>query len=592
MRLCNPCGTSYADPDPQALLSPTERLEGSQMPRLPRPNSAAMTDGPARAPARSMLKSIGFSDDDLRRPVVAVAHEWIETMPCNFNHRELAKHVKDGVRAAGGMPIEINTISVSDGVTMGTEGMRASLVSREVIADSIELAARGHNVDALVVLVGCDKTIPAGAMVLARLNLPGLALYTGSIAPGVHNGRDVTIQDVFEGVGAHAAGRIDEAELLALENAACPGAGACGGQFTANTMATALEFLGISPAGSNAVPATENEKPNAAFAAGELVVDLLRRNVRPRDVITRASVENAITSLAATGGSTNAVLHLMAIAHEAGVPMELEDFDRISARTPIITDLKPTGRYVASDVFKAGGLAVIASELVSRDLLNGDVRNVDGRTVVEIAAKAERTEGGKDVITSIDTPIKTSGGIAILRGNLAPDGCVAKVSGQKEMPFCGPARVFDGESACYAALEAGKIEPGDFVVIRYEGPVGGPGMREMLQVTGALQGAGLGDSVALMTDGRFSGASHGRMVGHVAPEAAHGGAIAIVRDGDRITVDPGLRRLDVDISDEEISRRLAAWEPPPPRYRGGVMAKYAMLVSSASAGAVTSEFMP
>lgn len=562
------------------------------MPPLPRPNSAAMIDGPARAPARSYLKSIGFSDDDLRRPVIGVAHQWIETMPCNFNHREMAKCVKDGVRAAGGMPIEINTISVSDGVAMGTEGMRASLVSREVIADSIELAARGHNVDALVVLVGCDKTIPAGAMVLARLNLPGLALYTGSIAPGVHDGRDITIQDVFEGVGAHAAGRIDAAELLALEKAACPGAGACGGQFTANTMATALEFLGISPAGSNAVPATVDEKPKVAFAAGELVVDLLRRNVRPRDVITRASVENAITSVAATGGSTNAVLHLMAIAHEAGVPLELEDFDRLSARTPIITDLKPTGRFVASDVYQAGGLAVVASELASRDLLNGDARNVDGRTVTEVAAAAVRSDGSEDVITAIDKPVKASGGIAILRGNLAPDGCVAKVSGQEETPFSGPARVFDGESACYAALEAGDIEPGDFVVIRYEGPVGGPGMREMLQVTGALQGAGLGDSVALMTDGRFSGASHGRMVGHVAPEAAHGGSIAIVRNGDRITLDPAHRSLDIDISDEEISERLVAWEPPPPRYPGGVMAKYAALVSSASGGAVTAEFTP
>lgn len=562
------------------------------MPPLPRPNSAAMTHGPARAPARSMLKAIGFTDEDLRRPIIGVAHQWIETMPCNFNHREMAKHVKAGVRAAGGTPVEINTISVSDGVAMGTEGMRASLVSREVIADSIELAARGHCVDALVVLVGCDKTIPAGAMVLARLNLPGLAFYTGSIAPGVHRGRDVTIQDVFEGVGTHAAGRIDDAELLAIEDAACPGAGACGGQFTANTMATALEFLGISPAGANAVPATNDAKAQAAVAAGELAVDLLRRDMRPRDVITRASMENAIASLAATGGSTNAVLHLMAIAHEAGVDLELEDFDRIAERTPIITDLKPTGRFVASDVYAAGGLAVIAAELASRDLLHADARNVDGRTVAEIAAAAERSDAAGDVITSIDTPVKASGGIAILRGNLAPDGCVAKVSGQEQTPFSGPARVFDGEAACYAALEAGEIAPGDFVVIRYEGPVGGPGMREMLQVTGALQGAGLGGSVALMTDGRFSGASHGRMVGHVAPEAAHGGPIAIVRDGERITLDPVGRRLDVALSDEEIAERLAAWSPPPARYPGGVMAKYAAQVSSASVGAVTSVFTP
>jgi len=562
------------------------------MSTLPRPNSAAMTDGAARAPARSMLKSIGFTDDDLRRPVIGVAHQWIETMPCNFNHREMAHHVKAGVRASGGMPVEINTISVSDGVAMGTEGMRASLVSREVITDSIELAARGHSLDGLVVLVGCDKTIPAGAMVLARLNIPGLALYTGSIAPGVHKGRDVTIQDVFEGVGAHAAGRIDDAELLALENAACPGAGACGGQFTANTMATALEFLGISPAGSNAVPATAGEKHHVAFAAGELAMDLLRRDLRPRDVITRASIENAIVSLAATGGSTNAVLHLLAIAHEAGVHLELEDFDRLSSRTPIITDLKPTGRYVASDIYMSGGLGVIAKELVSHNLIHGDVRNVDGRSVAEIAAATERPTDGRDVIRSVDDPVKASGGIAILRGNLAPEGCVAKVSGQEATVFRGPARVFDGESDCYRALEAGEINPGDFVVIRYEGPAGGPGMREMLQVTGALQGAGLGQSVALMTDGRFSGASHGRMVGHVAPEAGQGGPIAIVREGEHITLDPVRRSLDVDLTSDEISARLAAWKPLPPRYPGGVMAKYAALVASASKGAVTSEFTP
>ena len=551
-----------------------------------------MTDGAARAPARSMLKSIGFTDDDLRRPVIGVAHQWIETMPCNFNHREMAHHVKAGVRASGGMPVEINTISVSDGVAMGTEGMRASLVSREVITDSIELAARGHSLDGLVVLVGCDKTIPAGAMVLARLNIPGLALYTGSIAPGVHKGRDVTIQDVFEGVGAHAAGRIDDAELLALENAACPGAGACGGQFTANTMATALEFLGISPAGSNAVPATAGEKHHVAFAAGELAMDLLRSDLRPRDVITRASIENAIVSLAATGGSTNAVLHLLAIAHEAGVHLELEDFDRLSSRTPIITDLKPTGRYVASDIYRSGGLGVIAKELVSHNLIHGDVRNVDGRSVAEIAAATERPTDGRDVIRSVDDPVKASGGIAILRGNLAPEGCVAKVSGQEATVFRGPARVFDGESDCYRALEAGEINPGDFVVIRYEGPAGGPGMREMLQVTGALQGAGLGQAVALMTDGRFSGASHGRMVGHVAPEAGQGGPIAIVREGEHITLDPVRRRLDVDLTSDEISSRLAAWKPLPPRYPGGVMAKYAALVASASKGAVTSEFTP
>ena len=550
-------------------------------------NSAAMTDGPSRAPARSYLKSIGFNDKDLARPIVGVAHEWIETMPCNFNHRRLAERVKEGVRAAGGTPMEVNTISVSDGVSMGTDGMRASLIRREIVADSIEIASVGHSFDALVVIVGCDKTIPAGAMVLARLNIPGLVLYSGSIAPGRFRERDVTIQDVFEGVGAHAAGKMSAADLMELENVACPGAGACGGQFTANTMATALEFLGISPPGANTVPATDSGKNDTAFEAGRLVMSLLDQGACPRDFITRESIENAITAVLATGGSTNGVLHLMAIASEAGVPLELEDFDRISARVPILADLKPWGTYVATDVFKAGGLSVIARELLKGGHLHGDVRYVDGQTLSDVAAAAAETQGQR-VIASIDNPIKETGGLLILRGNLATDGCVIKVSGQKREVFSGPARVFDGEEACFEAVIAQDIEPGSFVVIRNEGPAGGPGMREMLAVTGALQGSGLGDSVALMTDGRFSGASHGFMIGHVAPEAFHGGPIAALRDGDIITFDVTKRRLDVNLSDDEIAGRLADWQQPSPRFSRGAMAKYAKLVSSASEGAVTS----
>ena len=454
-------------------------------------NSAAMTDGPARAPARSQLKSIGFSDEDLARPIVGVAHEWIETMPCNFNHRRMAQRVKEGVRAAGGTPMEINTISVSDGVSMGTEGMRASLVSREVITDSIEVAAIGHSFDALVVIVGCDKTIPAGAMALARLNIPGLALYSGSIAPGKFRGQDITIQEVFEGVGAHAAGKLTADELMEIENAACPGAGACGGQFTANTMATALDFLGISPPGANVVPAMDGGKADTAFEAGRLVMDLLDRNVRPRDIITRESVENAISAVAATGGSTNAVLHLMAIAHEAGVDLELEDFDRIASRVPILADLKPWGNYVATDVFEAGGLSLVARELLKLGLLHGEERYVDGRTMADVAAAAQETPG-QQVIYPAENPLKPTGGILILRGNLAPDGCVIKVSGQARNTFTGPARVFDGEEACFQAVIDQDIEAGSFIVIRNEGPAGGPGMREMLAVTGALQGAGYG----------------------------------------------------------------------------------------------------
>ena len=548
--------------------------------------SAAMTDGPSRAPARSYLKSIGFTDNDLARPIVGVAHEWIETMPCNFNHRRLAQRVKEGVRASGGTPMEVNTISVSDGVSMGTEGMRASLISREVMADSIELASVGHSFDALVVIVGCDKTIPAGAMVLARLNIPGLVLYSGSIAPGRFRDQDVTIQDVFEGVGAHAAGTLSAADLMELENVACPGAGACGGQFTANTMATALEFLGISPPGSNMVPATDSGKNDTAFGAGQLVMDLLEKGICPRDIITRKSIENSIAAVVATGGSTNGVLHLLAIASEAGIDLELEDFDRISSRVPILADLKPWGNFVATDVFKAGGLGLVARELLKGKLLHGDVRYVDGRRLSDIAEDVEETPG-QQVIASIEQPIKETGGLLILRGNLAPEGCVIKVSGQKRDVFSGPARVFDGEEACFDAVSSQDIEAGSFVVIRNEGPAGGPGMREMLAVTAALQGSGLGDSVALMTDGRFSGASHGFMIGHVAPEAFRGGPIAALRDGDIITCDVTKRRLDVSLTDDEIESRLAGWREPAPRYVRGAMAKYAALVSSASEGAIT-----
>jgi dihydroxy-acid dehydratase len=548
--------------------------------------SAALTDGPARAPARAMLKGIGFTDDELARPLVGVATTWIETMPCNWNQRELAQRVKAGVRAAGGTPLEFNTVSVSDGVSMGTEGMRASLVSREVIADSIELVARGHLLDGLVCLVGCDKTIPAAVMALARLDLPGLVLYNGSIAPGRFRGRDVTIQDVFEAVGAHAVGRMSAAELHELEGAACPGAGACGGQFTANTMATALDFLGISPAGLNGIPALDPAKEEAAEAAGRLVMELIGGDVRPSRIITRPALENAAASIAATGGSTNGVLHLLAIAHEVGVQLELDDFDRIAARTPIVASLKPGGRYVATDMHAAGGVALVARELLKRELVHAGAPNVDGRSLGEIAA-AVAEHPGQDVVVRIETPVKATGGLVVLRGNLAPEGCVVKLAGHERVSHRGPARVFDSEEACFEAVKAARIEPGVVVVIRYEGPAGGPGMREMLHVTAALVGEGLGDAVALVTDGRFSGATHGLMVGHVSPEAARGGPIAALEDGDVVVVDVEARELGVELSDDELAARLAAWSAPPPRYATGVLAKYAALVSSASEGAVT-----
>jgi dihydroxy-acid dehydratase len=553
----------------------------------PRQHSRVLLDGPDRAPSRAMLKAIGFTDEDLSKPIIGVATTWIETMPCNYNQRRLAELAKEGVRAAGGTPMEFNTISVSDGVSMGTEGMKASLISREVIADSIELVARGHLFDGLVCLVGCDKTIPAAVMALARLDLPGLVLYNGTIYPGVYRGqRNATIVNVFEAVGAYRAGKMSLEELREVENAACPGAGACGGQFTANTMSTALEFLGISPGGLNAIPAEDPAKDGAARRCGELVMDLVQRGVTPADIIDRRAIDNAIASLAATGGSTNAVLHLLAIAHEFGIPLEIDDFDVIAERTPIVADLTPGGRYTAVDLYEAGGMGLIARELLKRDLVARDAPNVDGRTLAEVAAAAQETPG-QQVVVDIERPIKPVGGLAILRGSLAPEGCVIKLAGHERRFHRGPARVFDSETACFAAAREQRIAPGDVVVIRYEGPVGGPGMQEMLSVTAALVGEGLGDQVALLTDGRFSGGTHGLMIGHVAPEAALGGPIALIADGDSIVIDVDRRRLDLEVAEDELERRRARWTAPPPRYERGVMAKYAALVSSASKGAVT-----
>ena len=547
--------------------------------------SAALTDGVDRAPARAMLKGIAFDDDALARPLVGIATTWIETMPCNWNQRELARHVRRGILEAGGTPIEFNTIAISDGVSMGTEGMRASLVSREVIADSIELVARGHLLDGLVCLVGCDKTIPAAVMALARLDLPGLVLYNGSIAPGRFRGRDVTIQDVFEAVGAAAAGTMSNADVHELEGVACPGAGACGGQFTANTMATVLEFLGISPAGLNDVPATDPAKHEAAFEAGRIAMQLVRDDTRPSQVITRDALENAIAAIAATGGSTNGVLHLLAIAYELGIDLTIDEFDRIAARTPIVADIKPGGRFVATDLHAAGGVALVARELLKAGLVHGDAPNVDGRSLAEVATAVVETPG-QEVVVPIETPLKATGGLAVMRGNLAPDGCVVKLAGHERLFHTGPARVFESEEDCFAAVKARSIHAGDVIVIRYEGPAGGPGMREMLHVTAALVGEGLGDEVALITDGRFSGATHGLMVGHVAPEAVHGGPIAAVRDGDVIELDVEARELRLLLSDDEIAARLAVVVAPAPRYTKGVFARYAAGVSSASEGAV------
>ena len=555
--------------------------------RVPRPSrSLAITSGSHRAPARAMLKAVGFTDDDLRKPLVGIANTWIEIGPCNLHLRRLASDVKDGVRAAGATPMEFNTVSVSDGITMGTDGMRMSLVSREVIADSIELVARANHFDAIVILVGCDKTIPGAAMALARLDIPGLVLYGGSIAPGKWHGKDVTIQDVFEAVGAFDCGRLSATDFAALENSACPGAGACGGQFTANTMATACEFLGLSPFGSAAVPAMDPGKDDVATKAGALIVDLLARDLRPRQILTRQAFENAIASVAATGGSTNAVLHLMAIATEAGIALALEDFDRISADVPLLADLKPGGRFVATDFYAAGGTPVVAQRLAAAGRLHAGAVTVTGRSIGDEAAQAHETPG-QEVVRPLADALQPSGGLAILTGNLAPAGCVVKATKTTPRFHRGPARVFDSEEETAAALAAGKIHAGDVVVIRYEGPKGGPGMREMLAVTAAIMGAGLGESVALITDGRFSGATRGLMAGHVAPEAAAGGPIAAVREGDIVTIDVDARKLHVDLSDAEIRARLAEWQAPAPRYATGVMAKYARLVSCASVGAVT-----
>ncbi|MDP8905231.1 MAG: dihydroxy-acid dehydratase [Chloroflexota bacterium] len=533
-----------------------------------------------------MLKAVGFSDDDLARPIVGVATSWIETMPCNYNQRRLADFVKQGVRAAGGTPMEFNTVAISDGVSMGTEGMKASLVSREVVADSIELVARGHLFDGLVCLVGCDKTNPAAAMAAARLDIPTVILYNGTIYPGTYRGADLDVVSVFEAVGAYRAGRISAQELYEIESRACPGAGACGGQFTANTMSMVLEFLGLSPAGLNGIPAEDPAKDDAARACGELVMRLVRDDVRPSAIVDRRAMENAITSVVATGGSTNGVLHLLAIAQEFGIDLELDDFDEISERTPLIADLRPGGRYRAADLHHAGGVALVMRELLAAGLLRGEGRTVDGRTLAEIAAAATETPGQR-VVRGVDEPIKPSGGLAILRGSLAPDGCVVKLAGHERRQHRGPARVFDSEAACFEAVKAQLIRPGDVVVIRYEGPVGGPGMQEMLSVTAALIGEGLGESVALLTDGRFSGGTRGLMVGHVAPEAALGGPIALVQEADTISLDVDARRLDLEVDAAELARRAAGWQRPAPRYRSGVLAKYAALVSSASRGAVT-----
>ena len=557
------------------------------MPKDVKLKSHDLLVGPGRAPARAMLKAVGFTDEDLARPLIGVANTWIEVMPCNFHLRRLSERVKAGIRAAGGTPIEYNTIAVSDGISMGTEGMKASLISREVIADSIELVARGHLFDGLVALSGCDKTIPGTVMALARLNVPSLMLYGGSIMPGQFQGHDVTIQDVFEAVGKHASGKMTNAELKDLEDHACPGPGACGGQFTANTMAIAFEFLGISPMGRNGVPAMDSRKDDVAFECGKMVMELLKQDLRPRQIITRKSLENAIGAVATTGGSTNAVLHLLAVAYESGIKLSIDDFDRINRKVPLLADLKPGGRFAAADLYAAGGTTLVAKRLLDAGLLHANQPTVTGRTIGDEAKDAAETPG-QQVLRPLTNPIKTTGGLVILRGNLAPQGCVVKVAGHSMTHFRGPAKVYDREEDAFVAVKAGQIKAGDVVVIRYEGPSGGPGMREMLGVTAAIVGAGLGDSVALLTDGRFSGATHGLMAGHVAPEAVRGGPIGAVKNGDIIVFDIAKRQLNVELSAKEIQARLKKVKLPVPRYTTGVMAKYARHVSSASEGAITS----
>jgi dihydroxy-acid dehydratase len=556
-------------------------------------HSAALTDGPDRAGARGMLKAIGFTDEDLAKPIVGVGTNWIETMPCNYNHRRLAEAVKAGIRAAGGTPMEFGTISVSDGVSMGTEGMKASLISREVVADSIELVARGHLFDGVVCIFGCDKTGPGAAMAMGRLDIPGLALYSGTIHPGIRsavvggNGsRDATVVTIYEAIGSYRAGKISLEDLYEVENASCPGPGACGGQFTANTMSMVMETLGLSPAGLNGIPAEDPAKDEAARRAGEMVMRLVREDIRPSSFVTRPSIDNAIASVAATGGSTNAVLHLLAIAHEYGIPLAIDEFDAIANATPIVADLQPGGRYTATHLYEAGGLGLVFRELLAAGRIDGATPNVDGRTIAGIA-EASVAADGQVVVVPFDRPIKPTGGLAILRGSLAPDGCVVKLAGHERRLHRGPARVFDSEGACYAAVRDRRIVPGDVVVIRYEGPVGGPGMQEMLSVTAALTGEGLGDSVALITDGRFSGGTHGLMIGHIAPEAALGGPIGLVEEGDEIVIDVDARRLDLAVPADVLEQRRGGWSAPAPHYTSGVMGKYAALVSSASEGAVT-----
>jgi dihydroxy-acid dehydratase len=564
------------------------------MPVDPRSKSRVLLDGPDRAPARAMMKAVGFSDQDLARPQIGVAHSWIGTMPCNWNHRKLAEKVMQGIRAAGGTPIEVNTIAITDGITMGTEGMKGSLISREVVADSVELVARSHMFDGLVTISGCDKTIPAMAMVLGRLDIPGLMLYCGSImfgrcagTSGPFANRNLTIQDVFEALGAYNAGKISAEELKDVEDHACPGEGACGGQFTANTMATAYEMLGISPMGWNGIPAVDPRKEEVAFECGKMVMDLLRKGITPRSLITKKSFENAIAGVMATGGSTNAVLHLPATARDFGLELSIDDFDRISRKTPVVADLKPWGNYTAPEMYEAGGMPVVGKRLLEAKLLHGDAKTVTGRTIGEEVKRASEPPG-QPVIKPLAQALKTSGGIAILRGNLAPGGSVIKLSGHARYSHRGPARVFEREEDAFKAVKDGKIKANDVIVIRYEGPKGGPGMREMLHVTGALQGAGLGESVALMTDGRFSGATHGFMIAHIVPEAAERGPIAALKSGDIINIDVKKRRLDVELPAAEIKKRLARWKAPRPRYTSGVFAKYARMVSNASEGAVTS----
>ncbi|HEY1596168.1 MAG TPA: dihydroxy-acid dehydratase [Thermoleophilaceae bacterium] len=552
----------------------------------PKHRSRLITEGRDRAGARSMFKAIGFTSEDLAKPLIGVANTWIETMPCNFHLRRLGAKVKEGIRAAGGTPMEFNTIAISDGETMGTEGMRASLVSREVIADSIELVCRGQLFDAVVCIVGCDKTIPAAAMALARLDLPGLVLYGGTIAPGNFRGKNVTIQDVYEAIGANAAGKLSDSDLQELENVACPGAGACGGQYTANTMATAFEVLGISPMGSGMVPAEDGKKGQVAEDCGRRVVELVNEDLKPSSVITRQSLENSIAGVAATGGSTNAVLHLLAVANEAGIELSIDDFDEISKRTPLIADLKPGGRFVALDMYRAGGMRLVVKRLLDAGLLHGDAPTVTGKTLAEEAVSAEEADG-QEVIRPLENPLQPTGGLAILRGNLAPEGCVVKLAGHERRSHRGPARVFESEEDAFKAVAASGIKSGDVVVIRNEGPAGGPGMREMLHVTAALVGEGLGEEVALLTDGRFSGATHGLMAGHVAPEALHGGPIAAVRDGDIIEFDVAARELRLELSDDEIRERVESYQSPPPPFRAGALAKYARQVGSASEGAIT-----